>query len=183
MEEDDINKNLHRGGEYFILSIWIQSQMVDLIIFHDHPRIIKRFTEQPQVIPKTLKDKRMRYWQRDFRYIKDEFLKRFEKSLSEQCRNDIDTIFGIRNAIGHSYVSLARNYFLYRPGNKKKLNEFKKAFNMKKFDSHASKPRIFKFDFSNDKIYLHNFAAIQRMDEIHLKFLSDNLGVPHSRIR
>ena len=46
MKKEDIDKNLLRGGEYFILSLWIQSQMTDLIIFKDHPRIIKRFTDK-----------------------------------------------------------------------------------------------------------------------------------------
>ena len=183
MEEEDINKNLRRGGEYFILSIWIQSQMADLIVFHDHPRIIKRFIAQPETIPKTLRDERMKYWQKDFGFIKKEFLKRFGDILSEQCQNDLNVIYGIRNAIGHSYVSLARNYFLYRPSSKRKLNEFKKSFNVQNPDSDASKPRVFKFDFSNDKIYLHNFAAIQRMDEVHLKSLATNMNISHSRIR
>lgn len=183
MKKEDIDKNLLRGGEYFILSLWIQSQMTDLIIFKDHPRIIKRFTEQPKKIPKTLRDKRMKYWKNDFGFIKKEFLNKFKNSLTSQGIGDIETIYAIRNAIGHSHVSLARNYFLYRPGNRKKLTEFKKAFDIQRPDSDIAKPIVFKFDFSNDEIYLHNFAAIQRMDEIHLKSLAESLGVPHSRIR
>jgi hypothetical protein len=183
MLDEDISKNLRRGGEYFVLSIWIQSQMADLIILKDHPRIIKRFIERPAKIPKTLRDKRMLFWQKDFGFVKKEFLRRFKNELSEQCIKDIDTIYGIRNAIGHSYVSLARNYFLYRPGSRKKLNEFKKAFDVANPNVDASKPRVFKFDFSNDKIYLHNFAAIQRMDEVHLQSLAKSMGIPHSRIR
>ncbi len=183
MLDDDISKNFRRGGEYFVLSLWIQSQMTDLIIFYDHPRIIKRFVERPKTIPKILRDKRMKYWQKDFGYIKKEFLKRFKNDLTEQCGKDIDIVYGIRNAIGHSYVSLARNYFLYRPGSRKKLNEYKKAFDRPTPSGDAAKPTIYEFDFSNDQIYLHNFAAIQRMDEVHLKAIAESLKVPHSRIR
>ncbi|MBU1557340.1 hypothetical protein KKC45_00015 [Patescibacteria group bacterium] len=67
MREEDIDINLRRGGEYFILSLWIQSQMTDLIIFYDHPRIVKRFIDRPERIPKTLRDKRIKYLQKDLR--------------------------------------------------------------------------------------------------------------------
>lgn len=126
---------------------------------------------------------RFRFEFKDFGYIKKEFLNRFRNDLSEQCKKDIDTVYGIRNAIGHSYVSLARNYFLYRPGSRKKLNEYKKAFNRGTSSEDAAKPIVYKFDFSNDEIYLPNFAAIQRLDEVSLNQIAINLGVTHSRIR
>jgi len=183
MEESEIKKNLRRGGEYFVFSIWVQSQMTDLIIFHDHPRIINRFIEREERIPRTLRDKRMTYWQKNFRYVKDEFLARFGNSVSSQCKKDIGIIMGIRNAIGHSYVSLARDHFLYRPSSKKKLNEFKKAFDIIVPNSNPSMPRVYKFDFADNEVCKKNFEAIKRMDEVHLKSIATKLGVPHSRIR
>ncbi len=183
MEANPIDINLFRGGEYFIYSLWIQSQMTDLIILAEHPKIIKRFVAFDKKIPPPLVRGRMKYWQEDFGYIKKRFLKVFENKLSKQAMADLEIIYHIRNAIGHSYVSLARNYFLYRPGSAKKYREFKKAFNINTSNSKHAKPIVIKFNFSDDKIYLHNFGAIQRTDEQHLKKLANELNIPHPRIR
>ena len=178
-----IDTNLRRGGEIFIYSLWIQSQMTDLIILNDHPRIIRKFVDYPKTIPPTLRNNRMKYWRKSFGYIKKEFIKRFNNSLSDQALQDLNTVYFIRNAIGHSYVSLARHYFLYRPDSRRKLIAFKKSFDVVNQSADAAKPIVFKFDFSNDEIYIHNYDAIKRLDEVHLRTLAVALNIPHSRIR
>lgn len=178
-----MDKNFTRAGRYFIFSIWIQSQLSDLIILSRHPRIIKKFIDNPQKIPLILRNERMKFWQKDFGEVKKVFEQEFRKDLSSQAKTDLSTIYYIRNAIGHSYVSLSRNYLMYKPSSRKKANDFKKAMNVIKPNDVVARPIIYKLDFSNDEIYFHNFEAIKRLDEIHLKNIANKIRIPHSRIR
>ena len=43
--------NIARAGEFFIYCLWIQGQMVDLIIFKEYPSLIEPFVSSPNRIP------------------------------------------------------------------------------------------------------------------------------------
>ncbi len=183
MLEDRIQKNLLGAGELFIYSLWLQSQMTDLIILSKHPKIRKRFVSRPQKIPATLRIERMKYWRKDFGVIRQEFEKEFAGSISVEAQSDLRRVYNLRNAIAHSYVSLARDYFLYRPSGKgARTRKLAKEFGVtKKADS--AKPTLFKISFADDAPYLSMFAVMQRLDTVHLRSFADKLGIPHSRIR
>lgn len=183
MSETSIDKNLRRAGEYFVYCLWLQNQMVDLIVLHDHPRIIKSFIKNPTKVPRTMMVTRLRLWQKDFKDILDEFKEKFKNSLDEEALNDLNFILSMRNAISHSSVSIGRDYFMYRPdGRRSRITLLKKAFRSSK-NPDAAKPTIFRLDFKDDALYKKNFSVIKRLDEVVFKGIAELLRIPHSRIR
>lgn len=185
MSENIINKNLRRCGEYFIYSLWIQSQMVDLIILNRHPKIIKRFIKNSSTVPYTLVKERMTFWQKSFGGkdgIKNYFEKEFEDKLTKQDRDDLNTVDFFRNAIAHSSVSLGRPFLLYKPESWRKKDLLKKI-NIIKPKEKTHSPLVFKIDFTKDDFYSKNFDSIKRLDEIVIEKICVNLKIPHSRIR
>lgn len=181
MDKNEVN--LQRAGEYFMYSLWIQNQMVDLIILKNNPKIISNFSENLQQVPNKMFLERTKYWEKNFGKIKKEFIDLFQNFLEEQDINDLEAIYHIRNAIAHSSISLGRDYLLYKPsrGIKKEENLIKSLQIGSRDD--ASNPRIFKLTFSNDTQYLNDFNRIKRLDEICFKKLVNEIKISHSRIR
>lgn len=183
MPEDPINKNLRRAGEYFINSLWIQNQMVDLIILSNHPRIISSFVNNPTRVPYIMTKERLKYWQLDFHPIKQEFISIFGGLLNNSEKDDIEFVYAIRNAISHSSVSLGRDYLMYRPsGNRLRIRNIRSIFSSPQ-RSEASVPRVFKLDFKNDALYTRNSNVLKRLDEVTFERIAISLNIPHSRIR
>jgi len=182
MERDRFQENVLRAGEIFILSQWVQSQIVDLLILKQHPRIRGRFVKSVERVPRTLVVKRARYWQRDFGSIASEFEQEFP--LSQAAVHDLHTLLAFRNALGHSYVSCARDYFLYRPSGKRgrKTRKLVKLWNVEK-KKDSARPVLFKISFVEDARYLKAYYVITRMDQVHLSEAASYIGVPHGRIR
>ena len=183
MSEESVDKNLQRAGEYFVYCLWIQNQMVDLIILHSHQKIIKKFVANPLVVPRTMTTERMRLWRDDFKETISKFKEIFSSFLSDSDKDDLEFVYAIRNAISHSSVSLGRDYFLYRPSGKGyRIKYLKKVFSVSPRTGFM-KPIVFKLDFGNDTLYNRNFDVIKRLDESVLKRIAVSLKIPHSRIR
>ena len=183
LTEDPTIKNLRRSGKYFVYSLWIQNQMVDLLILHKHPRIVSSFVNNSARVPYTMTKERLKYWQLDFKAIKEEFVSTFSGLLDSSEKKDIEFVYSIRNAISHSSVSLGRSYLLYRPsGRKARIRNLRQIFSSPQRKG-VSYPRVFKLDFKNDTLYTHNFNVLQKLDDITLKKIARSLNIPHSRIR
>ena len=179
----DSEKNLTRAGHFFMSSLWIQGQMVDLIILSKHPRIRKRFIERKKRVPTIMSKERMIYWQKDFAEVSKEFVSIFNDLLTDDARKDIDTIYYLRNAIAHSHISFALDYLLYRPkGARKKVRDIIRSLGVTKRPSAAS-PIVFKLSFGDDAKYEKTFEVVTRTDQTHMKAVADWLKIPHSRIR
>ena len=181
MSEEVAKTNIQRAGELFVHSIWLQSQMCDLIILSRHPDIIPQFIKNPSRIPEFMATERTNHWQKSFRSIKQEFTKEFV--ISDQHKNDLDAIYVMRNAIAHSHVSIARSYFLYRPtGGKRKEDDIIATLNISPVED-QSDPLTMKLRFDDNDGYMYNFNRIKRLDEECFKSIADSIGIPQSRIR
>ena len=111
---------IDRAGQILIFCIWIEKRLIDLIVLKKHPRLIGKVNASSTSIklPSTFVKERTKLWQKDFSYIKDEFIKLFNPP--KDWRDNLEGIYDWRNLIGHSHVSLYRDYVLYRPSGKRK---------------------------------------------------------------
>ncbi len=181
-ETHAIGKNLHNVGWYFVHTLWIQSQMIDLVILKQHPRIVSKFLSKISTLPPTFVQCRDVYWQKDFKFIKKIFEGEFNTVWSKNAKADLATAYNLRNIIAHAQVSLTRPYLLHRPDSLKRLHEIQSTLEIRKRAGYR-RPLILKVNFSDDAIYHRNFSAIERLDRIHLKNIADSIGIPHSRVR
>ena len=173
------SKNIAAAGEFFMYSLWVQSQMSDLIILHSKPELIEGFVSNPSKIPKAMHQIRVKYWEKQFYSVKKEFIKLFADELSKQEINNLNVIYYLRNAIAHSHVSFGRDYFLYRPH---KEDAVKKGLHLKKVKD-QSDPMLVKLDFTDDQSYFRYFNIFKSFDEGVLNRIANKVGIPHSRIR
>jgi len=175
--------NIKRAGEFFIYTLWLQSQMTDLIILKKHSGIVSDFISNPSQVPQVMSNERVKYWEKQFSEVKREFETIFSDMLSDDNRKDLAAILYLRNAIGHSQVSLGRDYFLYRPkGGECREQDIKEAFGLTPIPNQAD-PMMIKMSFFDDEKYYFAFNRIKRIDAKCLKDIAEGLGIPHSRIR
>jgi hypothetical protein len=164
-------------------SVWLQGQMSDLIILKKHPEFIEDFVNNPSRIPKLMHQQRVKYWEKQFHAVKEEFKQVFSDMLREDELNDLESVYHIRNAIAHSHISLGRDYMLFRPARgARQEQEIKETFGLTPIED-ESDPMMLKLTFYDDDRYLHNFNQLKRLDEVCFERLSNSIGIPHSRIR
>jgi hypothetical protein len=180
--EESFDSNLRRVGEIFVYTLWIQSQMADLVVFARAPGEIEGFVATPAEVPRSVMDLRLAHWEGDFQPLKSTFVDLFADLLTEQDRADLDFIAAYRNAIGHSHVSIGRGYFLYRPRTRSEGSALA-ALQLESPPDEASDPPVVKVDLSDDERYLTVFGVIKRLDEDCFERVAIKVGVPHSRIR
>jgi len=181
-KEEDIDLSFTKAGRFLIYSLWIQSQLSDLIILDRNKGIINDFNTNP-IMPEILQRERFIFWEKDFKEVKEIFEKEFSNQLTKQAKLDLNAIYYLRNAISHSQVSVGRKYLLYKPNNKKTLDLIREVINItNKDDPDPNLVRdIIKIDFSENEQILMNL--IKRFDETFLKEICKNIGVVHPRIR
>jgi predicted RNase H-like HicB family nuclease len=172
--------NLMRAGELFMHSMWIQSQMVDLLILKKHPAIHSEFIDNPVTIPNVLFLNRAEYWKKDFNHIRKELIAEF--TVDPKHKEDLEALYHLRNAIAHCHVSMGRDYFLYRPKGDSKEQSMIAALKLERKTNEAN-PSILKLAFDNDDHYYERFSHIQRLDAECFSALAQSISIPHSRIR
>jgi hypothetical protein len=183
MNRDKAEINILRAGEFFIYTLWIQSQMADLIILKKNPDIVDDFISNPSRIPQVMFDERVQYWEKQFFQVKEEFETIFSGIISDDDRKDLAAIYYLRNAIAHSHVSLGRDYFLYRPARgEAQEQDIKSTLGLSPKPDQAD-PMILKMSFYDDDKYFFDFNRIKRLDESCFKVIAESIGIPHSRIR
>ncbi len=106
---------IDRAGQILILCIWIEKRLVDLIVLKTHPRLIVKVNNSSATVklPYTFVKERTKLWEKDFAVIKDKFIELFNPRKS--WKDNLEGIYDWRNIIGHSHISLYRDYILYRP--------------------------------------------------------------------
>ncbi len=172
--------NLQRAGEFFMHSLWVQGQMVDLLILNSHPEIVDDFIKNAERVPAAMSAARSVYWTKDFDPIKNEFVETF--NIDAPYKEDLDAILVLRNAIAHAHVSMGRQYFLYRPRGEKKEQMMISALKLDRKPD-ESNPLTLKLAFDDDTYYLELFACFQRLDADCFATIANQVGIPHSRIR
>lgn len=164
-------------------TVWLQSQMSDLLILKKNPDFVAPFVATQERVPSKMAQLRAAYWEKHFGTVKEEFKTEFAEMCSDQELKDLESIFHTRNMIAHAHVSLGRRYMLYRPGGgEKKEHALIEALDVKPVEGQA-KPFMLKLEFWKDDVYLSIFDKIKRLDEACFERLAQSLGVPHARIR
>ncbi len=180
---DKPEENMVNAGIIFMFSVWLQGQMSDLVIFRKNPQLIDDFVANPKIIPNAFNEIRIKYWEKQFANVKDEFKLIFKDDLTEQDKQDLEEIYNIRNMIAHAHVSIGRNYMLFRPsGGLKKEKYLLDVMKPQPVNDQAN-PIIFKLEFWRGDVFKRISNLMERFDQICLKRLSTSLGVPHGRIR
>jgi hypothetical protein len=180
VEKPDLN--LVNAGILFMFSVWLQSQMVDLIIFRKNPNLIGDFVANPDRVPREFHQLRAKYWEKNFSQIKTEFLSAYASKLNGKEVDDIEHVYHLRNMIGHAHVSIARNYMLFRPGGEKRERAVVDAFKPKPV-SDRSDPLMFKLEFWKPDKFKAFSDLMERVDQQCFGRIAADLGVPHGRIR
>ena len=175
-------ENLVNAGILFMFSVWLQSQMVDLVIFSKNPNLIGDFVANPDQVPREFHKLRAKYWEKDFSQIKTEFLSAFASTLSGNEVDDIEHVYHLRNMIGHAHVSIARNYMLFRPGGKKREQAVVDAFKPEPITD-QSDPLMFKLEFWKPDKFKAFSDLMERIDQQCFGRVATDLGIPHGRIR
>jgi hypothetical protein len=183
---DQFNRRSTEGmtnaGLIFICTVWLQSQMSDLVILKKNPHLIGDFVANPTTIPARYHQLRIKYWERQFGEIKKEFLRSFDGQLTAADVSDIEHIYHFRNMIGHAHISSGRDYMLYRPGTSSKEQEIIKALNPQPVTD-QSDPLMIKLDLWRPDVFQYLSDQIARIDQICFARLAESLGIPHGRIR
>lgn len=180
---DEAKENLIRAGELFMCTVWLQSQMSDLLILKKNPHLVVPFVETPDRIPAAMAKIRTEYWEKYFGSVKDEFISEFGSDLSKQDLKDLEYLFHTRNMIAHAHVSMGRKYMLYRPsGGEKKEKILMEALDLQPVENQA-KPLQVLLEYWKDEKYLSVYSKVKRLDEICFERLCKVLSVPHGRIR
>ena len=176
------DENRLRAGDFFLLTIWIQGQMGDLLTFASLPHLVEPFTANASEIPKRFVDERFRRQAHSFTQVRNQFVEAFGELLLPPDIADLDYLAFVRNAVAHSHISLAREYFLYRPtGGERREAELLRASQLQPA-ADSAEPRVFKLTF-DQKRYESDLDRIARLDERCLARVAQHVGVEHSRIR
>lgn len=176
------DSNRIRAGDFFLLSLWLQGQMVDLLTFAARPDLVGPFLEHPSTMPRDFVKERFRRQAESFAGIKDQFVEQFRELVRPSEEADLGYIAVVRNAIAHSHVSLARDYLLYRPtGGVRREAAILRDAELQPRDG-AADPMIIKLTFDEPRYGAH-IARVKRVDEECFARVSSHLGVTHSRIR
>jgi hypothetical protein len=181
----DSNKagiTIERAGQFFMRCLWLQGQMVDLLILRNFPELVPKFVADPTKIPSVMVEKRAESWEKDFVRVKKDFEDQFRDQMIPQHIEDLEIVFHLRNIIGHSHVSIGRDYLLYRPSSSKKEQAVMAALGLQAKKNQAT-PTMMSLHFHDDARYMHDYKRITRLDEECFKAIAESLGVPHEQIR
>ncbi|KKS57890.1 MAG: hypothetical protein UV24_C0036G0007 [Candidatus Nomurabacteria bacterium GW2011_GWA2_42_41] len=179
---DDIDISLTRAGRFLVYSLWIQSQLSDLIILNRNKEIIEDFNNN-LIIPEILQKERFIFWEKNFKEVKEIFEKEFAHQLTKQTKIDLNTIYYLRNAISHSHVSVGSKYLLYKPNNNTTLTSIKEIMDITNKDEPDLIQDLIKIDYSKNSHYSNNMNLIKRFDEVFLKTVCQSMGILHPKIR
>jgi hypothetical protein len=174
---------IDRAGQMLITCIWLEKRLIDLIILKDRPILIKKVNRSSSKIqlPTTFCKERAKLWKEDFSIIKKIFIEKFNPS--RLWLENLNGIYDRRNMISHSYISLHRDYLLYRPsGRKSKIYRLIKEHEMKEIINPA-KPTIFAMHLSDDKKFNQAIKVLEEFDQVYLKSIAENMGLNYEKIR
>ncbi|MDD3887709.1 MAG: hypothetical protein PHN19_02940 [Patescibacteria group bacterium] len=165
---------MENAGHILINIIWIQGVLVDLIIFKEHPEIIKSFTATNK--SQNLGKYRQEHWKKNFSEIIERLKKCFPKthpSWFERLKYFAD----IRNAIAHGRIFVNKDYILYEPDSEQKTKKFEKHIKRKKPKSQTIQ---IKFD---DKNFKKALDGIIEFDQKFFPSICKKTGINYNQIK
>ncbi len=171
-----------RAGEFFMYTLWLQSQMADLLILNKDRTLVEERMNDSSRIPQRMVMARAQYMHKNFDLVLTEFKKAFKKVLSNDDVCDLAKIRLLRDMIAHSHVSVGREFLLHSPNHRSKLEHIKRHFALGEIPNQPEPPQM-KLDFGNNDRFLNDFALIKRIDEDCFAKVAQLVGISHSRIR
>ena len=176
-------ENMVNAGIVFMFTTWLQGQMSDLIILKKNPNLIQDFVANPERVPREFHQIRVTYWEKQFGPVKNEFKEVFSDLLTDDEKKDVEEIYHLRNMIAHAHVSVGRDYMLYRPyGGSQREQRLIDDLGLQPIDD-QSDPMILKIELWREDKFSNASGLIERVEQVILKKIADNLGIPHGRIR
>lgn len=180
---DKPEQNMVNAGIVFMFTAWLQCQMSDLIILKKNPTLIPAFVANPEKVPNDFHKIRVTYWEKYFGTVKNEFQEVFSDLLTDSEKQSVEGIYHLRNMIAHAHVSVGRDFMLYRPsGGAKREQKLIADLNIQPIDDQAD-PLVLKIEMWRNDEFTNASSLIEHFDQVTLKKIADNLGVPHGRIR
>ena len=173
--------HMFRAGEFFMYTLWLQSQMADFLILNKDRTLVEERMNDSSKIPQKMVKARAQYMHKNFDLVLTEFKKTFEKVLSYDDVCDLAKIRLLRDMIAHSHVSVGREFLLHSPNHQSKLEHIKRQFALEEIPNQSDPPQL-ELDFGNNDGFLNDFALIKRIDEECFARVAQYVGISHSRI-
>ncbi len=175
---------LERPGIVLMLSVWMQSQMIDLLILKRHPSIRAEFLNSDELkpIPKLMVKERAEYTTKALQNIVKAFEESFKGLLSERCIHDLKETVYIRNAIAHAQLNTGRasgDFLLYYPSGRSVTKKFIDFFDLV-CPENPSDPPMFTLRFDDERYNAHWDRCI-RLEEC-FRAIAKSMDIPYEKI-
>ncbi len=174
----DCNIVFVNAWHIFMLTLWFEKIMIDLLIFNAHKKAIKNFNKTSKSI--TLWKYRKIYWEKYFWDIFNEFIDTFNPTWLWLTK--LETVFFLRNWITHSKPSIYKESILIKPEKWRKLKKL-----LSKHSSNNADKRLkwdfYKINFYDYENYSNHYNFIIELDEKYFKYLAENMWLIYNKIR
>ena len=182
--QEGLRNLFERPGIVLMLSVWMQSQMIDLLILKRHPDIRAEFLNSDALnpIPKLMVKERAEYTKKSLQNIVTEFEESFKGLLSERCIHDLKETVYIRNAIAHAQLNTGRasgDFLLYYPSRQSGTKEFIVFFDLV-CPENSSDPPMFTLRFDDER-YSEHWDRCVRLEEC-LREIAMSMDIPYEKV-
>lgn len=182
--QEGLRNFFERPGIVLMLSVWMQSQMINLLILKSHPDLQAKFlnSDTSNPIPKLMVRERAEYTTKPLQNIVTEFEKSFKGLLSERCIHDLKETVYIRNAIAHAQLNTGRtsgDFLLYYPSRQSVTKEFIDFFDLV-CPENPSDPPMFTLRF-DDEQYSEHWDRCVRLEEC-FRAIAMSMDIPYEKI-
>jgi hypothetical protein len=174
---------LDRAGQILIRSIWVEKRLVDFIILHKYPKLVPEFV-RTRSWSKFLANERLKYWEKSFGKILEEFISIFEPNKS--WVDNLEGVYYWRDIIGHSHISLYRPYILYKPDEKrpgKSRKNIEEKFAPRGAADSEQNFFVVQIDMSDDELFLKMLKIFHEIDAVYFAYIAKIMCFDYEIIR
>ena len=182
--QEAMHKLFERPGIIFMSTVWMQSQMTDLLILKKHPNIRAEFLNSDALnpIPKVMARERAEYTTKSLENLTEEFAEFFHDLLLERCIHDLKENLLIRNAIAHAQLNTGRasgDYLLHYPRSSRKMDEFITTFELKSPEE-LSNPPMLVLEFDDQRFGAHWDRCVRISESF--RAIAESMDIPYEKI-